>query len=216
MTNDFILSQIQKLEKAQIEIADKSLFTNDQIEVYKFRKNLEKGINIKITDFQRMNYLWQVYKITKNGNAEEFWTKIDKLLADSKFDEAVKIFQDKRQCKKFVAEDTLLSRLNEIQEIEKECNVTYDLVLTKCAGDSKIQTIKIIRGVAQLGLREAKKLTDVMPSTIISKKTREEIEDMKGRFSHIKDIELKIVESSDQESATTTFKQTLSKLATRR
>ena len=49
---------------------------------------------------------------------------------------------------------------------EEEASATVDVVLTD-AGDKKIQVIKEVRGLTDMGLKEAKELVDGPPSTIL-------------------------------------------------
>lgn len=50
-------------------------------------------------------------------------------------------------------------------EAEKEEKTTFDVVL-KDAGANKIQTIKVVRAVTNLGLKEAKDLVDKAPQAV--------------------------------------------------
>ena len=49
----------------------------------------------------------------------------------------------------------------------------FDVVLT-AAGDKKIQVIKEVRSLTNLGLKEAKDLVDGAPSTVIEKASKED------------------------------------------
>jgi large subunit ribosomal protein L7/L12 len=55
----------------------------------------------------------------------------------------------------------------------------FDVVLTE-AGDKKIQVIKEVRALTNLGLKEAKDLVDGAPSTILEKVNKEEAEKAKA------------------------------------
>ncbi len=55
----------------------------------------------------------------------------------------------------------------------------FDVVLT-AAGDKKIQVIKEVRGLTNLGLKEAKDLVDNAPKPVLEKVTKEEAEKAKA------------------------------------
>ncbi len=54
----------------------------------------------------------------------------------------------------------------------------FDVILTN-AGDKKIQVIKVVRAITNLGLKEAKDLVDGAPSTVKEKVSKEEAEKIK-------------------------------------
>ena len=56
---------------------------------------------------------------------------------------------------------------------------TFDVVLTG-AGDKKIQVIKVVRAITNLGLKEAKDLVDGAPSPVKEGVTREEADPLEG------------------------------------
>jgi len=58
---------------------------------------------------------------------------------------------------------------------------TFDVVLTG-AGDKKIQAIKVVRSLTNLGLKEAKDLVDGAPSPVKEGVTREEADQMKAQL----------------------------------
>jgi large subunit ribosomal protein L7/L12 len=62
-----------------------------------------------------------------------------------------------------------------------EEQTAFDVVLTG-AGDKKIQVIKVVRAVTNLGLKEAKDLVDGAPSPVKEGATREEAEEIKGQL----------------------------------
>ena len=57
----------------------------------------------------------------------------------------------------------------------------FDVVLTG-AGDKKIQVIKVVRAITNLGLKEAKDLVDGAPSPVKQGVAREEAESIKGQL----------------------------------
>ena len=57
----------------------------------------------------------------------------------------------------------------------------FDVVLT-AAGDKKIQVIKVVRAITNLGLKEAKDLVDGAPSPVKEGVAREEAESIKSQI----------------------------------
>jgi large subunit ribosomal protein L7/L12 len=57
----------------------------------------------------------------------------------------------------------------------------FDVVLTG-AGDKKIQVIKEVRALTNLGLKEAKDLVDGAPKTVIEKASKEDAEKAKAQL----------------------------------
>lgn len=57
----------------------------------------------------------------------------------------------------------------------------FDVVISD-VGDKKIQVIKALREVTNLGLKEAKKLVDEAPSTVREGATKEEAEQIKAKL----------------------------------
>jgi large subunit ribosomal protein L7/L12 len=57
----------------------------------------------------------------------------------------------------------------------------FDVILT-AAGDKKIQVIKVVRSITNLGLKEAKDLVDGSPSPVKEGVAREEAESIKSQL----------------------------------
>ena len=57
----------------------------------------------------------------------------------------------------------------------------FDVVLT-AAGDKKIQVIKEVRALTNLGLKEAKDLVDGAPKPVLEKVSKEDAEKAKGQL----------------------------------
>ena len=57
----------------------------------------------------------------------------------------------------------------------------FDVVLT-AAGDKKIQVIKVVRAITNLGLKEAKDLVDAAPSPVKEGVAREEADSIKAQL----------------------------------
>jgi len=64
-------------------------------------------------------------------------------------------------------------------------------VILKDAGANKINTIKAVREVTSLGLKEAKDLVDGAPKPLKENATKEEAEAIKKKFDGIATIEIK-------------------------
>ena len=62
-----------------------------------------------------------------------------------------------------------------------EEQTAFDVVLTG-AGDKKIQVIKVVRALTNLGLKEAKDLVDSAPKPVKEGVTREEADAMKAQL----------------------------------
>ena len=64
-------------------------------------------------------------------------------------------------------------------------------VILKDAGANKITTIKAVREVTSLGLKEAKDLVDGAPKALKENATKEEAESIKKKFEGVATIEIK-------------------------
>jgi large subunit ribosomal protein L7/L12 len=64
-------------------------------------------------------------------------------------------------------------------------------VILKDAGANKINTIKAVREVTSLGLKEAKDLVDGAPKPLKENATKEEAETIKKKFEGVATIEVK-------------------------
>lgn len=62
-----------------------------------------------------------------------------------------------------------------------EEKTSFDVILN-AAGDKKIQVIKVVRELTNLGLKEAKDLVDGAPKTVKTGVTKEEAETMKAKL----------------------------------
>ena len=64
---------------------------------------------------------------------------------------------------------------------EEEAKSTFDVILSS-AGDKKIQVIKVVRQVTNLGLKEAKELVDGAPKPVKEGLSKEEAEELKKQL----------------------------------
>lgn len=69
----------------------------------------------------------------------------------------------------------------EAAEEEKD---EFDVVL-KSAGSQKIQVIKVVRSLTNLGLKEAKELVDNAPNTIKEAVSKEDADDIKSQLEEV-------------------------------
>ena len=69
--------------------------------------------------------------------------------------------------------------------------VSFDVVLT-AAGDKKIQVIKVVRSMTDLGLKEAKDLVESAPKAVREGLSKEEAEEMQKQLEEVgASVELK-------------------------
>jgi large subunit ribosomal protein L7/L12 len=64
-------------------------------------------------------------------------------------------------------------------------------VILKDAGANKINTIKAVREVTSLGLKEAKDLVDGAPKALKENATKDEAEAIKKKFEGVATVEVK-------------------------
>lgn len=67
------------------------------------------------------------------------------------------------------------------EEVEK---TEFDVMLT-AVGDKKIQVIKVVRAVTNLGLKEAKELVDNVPSKVREGVSKEDAESIKKQLEEV-------------------------------
>ena len=65
-----------------------------------------------------------------------------------------------------------------------EEKTAFDVVLTN-AGPKKIQTIKVVRAITKLGLKEAKELVDTAPKPIVEGVSKEEADSIKTQIEEV-------------------------------
>jgi len=77
------------------------------------------------------------------------------------------------------------------EEEKKEEKTTFDVIL-KSFGSNKIQTIKEVRAITNLGLKEAKELVESAPKPIKEKISKEEAEEIKKKLETVgAEVEIK-------------------------
>jgi len=70
-------------------------------------------------------------------------------------------------------------------ETKAEEEKTEFTVILKSIGDKKINVIKTVREVTNLGLKEAKELVDSAPKPVKEGISKEEAEEIKGKFEEV-------------------------------
>ena len=66
-------------------------------------------------------------------------------------------------------------------EAEAEEKTEFDVVLTG-EGEKKVNTIKVLRGITGLGLKEAKEMVENLPATLKEGVSKDEAEDIKSQM----------------------------------
>jgi len=69
-------------------------------------------------------------------------------------------------------------------EAKAEAKTTFDVVLAS-AGDKKIQVIKEVRAITNLGLKEAKDLVEGAPKPVKTGVTKEEADEIKKKLTDV-------------------------------
>ncbi len=69
----------------------------------------------------------------------------------------------------------------QVEEVEK---TEFDVMLTGI-GDKKIQVIKVVRSVTNLGLKEAKELVDNVPNKVKEGVSKEDAENIKKQLEEV-------------------------------
>jgi len=77
-----------------------------------------------------------------------------------------------------VSASTAPEKGEQVEEAEK---TEFDVILTG-VGDKKIQVIKVVRSVTNLGLKEAKELVDNVPNKVKEGVSKEDAENIKGQL----------------------------------
>lgn len=77
-----------------------------------------------------------------------------------------------------VSATTALEKDEQAEEAEK---TEFDVILTGM-GDKKIQVIKVVRSVTNLGLKEAKELVDGVPNKVRESVSKEDAENIKEQL----------------------------------
>ena len=71
------------------------------------------------------------------------------------------------------------------QTAAAEERTSFDVILTSVVAEKKIQTIKVVRELTNLGLKEAKDLVEGVPKPVKIGVTKEEAEILKGKLETV-------------------------------
>ena len=74
--------------------------------------------------------------------------------------------------------------LEKDEKVEEAEKTEFDVVLTG-VGDKKIQVIKVVRSVTNLGLKEAKELVDGAPNKVKEGVSKEDAENIKKQLEEV-------------------------------
>ena len=80
-----------------------------------------------------------------------------------------------------VAGPAAAEKVDQAEEAEK---TEFDVVLT-AVGDKKIQVIKVVRSVTNLGLKEAKELVEAAPNKVKEGISKEDAENIKAQLEEV-------------------------------
>jgi large subunit ribosomal protein L7/L12 len=118
-------------------------------------------------------------KLTK----EEFFAHLDTLtvleLADY-----IKEFETRYGISAAAAVPMAVAAAPQVEAKAEEAKSEFALVL-KSAGEKKINVIKIVREITNLGLKEAKDLVDGAPKTVKEGLSKQDAEAMKAKFEEV-------------------------------
>jgi large subunit ribosomal protein L7/L12 len=76
------------------------------------------------------------------------------------------------------------SAAEKAEQVEEAEKTEFDVVLT-AIGEKKIQVIKVVRSVTNLGLKEAKELVEGAPNKVKEGIAKEDAENIKGQLEEV-------------------------------
>ena len=95
--------------------------------------------------------------------------------------EFVKAFEDEFDVKAAAPAAAVVAAAPAAGDSAEEEKTEFDVVLTS-AGDKKIQVIKAVKAITNLGLADAKKLVDEAPKPVLEKAKKEDAEKAKAQL----------------------------------
>ena len=95
--------------------------------------------------------------------------------------EFVKAFEDEFDVKAAAPAAAVVAAAPAAGDSAEEEKTEFDVVLTS-AGDKKIQVIKAVKAITNLGLADAKKLEDEAPKPVLEKAKKEDAEKAKKQL----------------------------------
>ena len=119
-------------------------------------------------------------KLTK----EQFFAHLDNLTI-LELSEYVKEFETRYGVSAAAAAPVMVAGAAAAAEAKPAEEKTEFNVILKSVGDKKINVIKVVREVTNLGLKEAKDLVDGAPKPLKEGVTKEEAESIKAKFAEV-------------------------------
>jgi large subunit ribosomal protein L7/L12 len=119
-------------------------------------------------------------KLTK----EQFFTHLDTLTI-LELSDYIKEFETRYGISAAAAAPVMVSGASTQADAKPVEEKTEFSVILKTVGDKKINVIKVVREVTNLGLKEAKDLVDGAPKPIKEGVTKEEAESIKAKFAEV-------------------------------
>jgi len=120
---------------------------------------------------------------------EDFFKHLDNLTV-LKLSEYIKEFEERYGIKAEMAAMPVAGNSAPVEEVKEE-KTNFDIVL-KTVGPKKINVIKVVREVTDLGLKEAKEVVDKAPEDVKKGVSKEEAEEIKKKFEEVgAEVEIK-------------------------
>jgi large subunit ribosomal protein L7/L12 len=119
-------------------------------------------------------------KLTK----EQFFTHLDTLTI-LELSDYIKEFETRYGISAAAAAPVMVAGAAAQADAKPAEEKTEFSVILKTVGDKKINVIKVVREVTNLGLKEAKDLVDSAPKAVKEGVTKEEAESIKAKFAEV-------------------------------
>ena len=119
-------------------------------------------------------------KLTK----EQFFTHLDNLTI-LELSDYIKEFETRYGISAAAAAPVMVAGAAPAADAKPAEEKTEFNVILKSVGDKKINVIKVVREVTNLGLKEAKDLVDGAPKPLKEGVTKEEAESIKAKFAEV-------------------------------
>ncbi len=119
-------------------------------------------------------------KLTK----EQFFTHLDNLTI-LELSDYIKEFETRYGISAAAAAPVMVAGAAPAADAKPAEEKTEFTVILKTVGDKKINVIKVVREVTNLGLKEAKDLVDGAPKPLKEGVTKEEAESIKAKFAEV-------------------------------
>jgi large subunit ribosomal protein L7/L12 len=119
-------------------------------------------------------------KLTK----EQFFTHLDTLTI-LELSDYIKEFETRYGISAAAAAPVMVAGAAAQADAKPAEEKTEFSVILKTVGDKKINVIKVVREVTNLGLKEAKDLVDGAPKAVKEGVTKEEAESIKAKFAEV-------------------------------